>query len=119
MIFITFFVTNSENIVAIREDPSRGVIAEGAKEITIHNAEDALKLFETASKHRHVSSTNSNDQSSRSHMIFSLFICSTKTIIENDKVRGLQTITKVQTSRLNLVDLAGSERQKSTQTSGI
>ena len=37
---------------------------------------------------------------------------------ENHKVRGLQTITKVQYSRLNLVDLAGSERQKSTNATG-
>ena len=52
-------------------------------------------------------------------MIFSIFICSTKTVTENHKERGLQTITKVQYSRLNLVDLAGSERQKSTKATGL
>ena len=52
-----------------------------------------------------------NNNSSRSHAIFTLEITSLKT--KND---GVQISKR---SKLNLIDLAGSERQKQTNTAGL
>jgi hypothetical protein len=56
-------------------------------------------------RHRHVASTRENEDSSRSHSVFTLYIES-KEIVSSDSV------PRVKYSRLNIVDLAGSERQK-------
>jgi kinesin family protein 6/9 len=60
---------------------------------------DALDLLFLGDTNRVVAATSLNDNSTRSHCIFQLFI--ERTLVGSDKVRK---------SLLNLVDLAGSER---------
>lgn len=60
-------------------------------------------------RHRKVGQTAMNDQSSRSHSIFTIYI---ETSVIKD---GAQ---KIKAGKLNLVDLAGSERQSKTHAEG-
>ena len=60
-------------------------------------------------KHRKTGQTAMNDQSSRSHSIFTIYI-ETSVIKNGDQ--------KIKAGKLNLVDLAGSERQSKTQAKG-
>ncbi|KDO30870.1 hypothetical protein SPRG_04772 [Saprolegnia parasitica CBS 223.65] len=67
--------------------------------VEIHAVRDVEGLMERASRLRSVAATDMNEQSSRSHSVFSLYLKGT-----NDE-QGV-----VLEGRLNLVDLAGSER---------
>ncbi|KAF9434297.1 Kinesin-like protein kif15, partial [Entomortierella beljakovae] len=95
---------------ATREDIKRGVYVDGVTEESIHNPEDAYKLFEQGASNRHISATSMNRESSRSHTVLTLTIQS-MTLIDG--------INHIRESRFNLVDLAGSERQKQANTEGM
>eukprot|EP01125_Pyxidicula_operculata_P021568 TRINITY_DN8369_c0_g1_i1.p1 TRINITY_DN8369_c0_g1~~TRINITY_DN8369_c0_g1_i1.p1 ORF type:complete len:106 (+),score=14.95 TRINITY_DN8369_c0_g1_i1:47-364(+) len=56
-----------------------------------------------------------NQQSSRSHSIFTLYIKLKQSTTDGSSSGPTKT---TRYSRLHLIDLAGSERQKMTQTSG-
>jgi len=76
--------------------------------ISVNNYHEANKLFKLASKLRQTGHTSSNDQSSRSHCIYSFYL----KIVEEDG-----TIIR---SKLHLIDLAGSERfSKSHETNPL
>lgn len=68
------------------------------------------RLLEDGKKCRHTGATAMNQDSSRSHCIFSITV--EASLI--DKL-GVQHIT---VGKLNLVDLAGSERQSKTHSEG-
>ena len=94
----------------IREDPKKGMYIDNLTELEIVSAKKAKEALISGFKNRHVASTSMNRESSRSHLIYTLFLNSS---FEMDN--GL-VITR--TSRLHLVDLAGSERQKYTNARG-
>jgi kinesin family member 15 len=93
----------------VRENLTRGVYIDGLSEHSIKNANEAMDLLNSGLEHRKVASTAMNEESSRSHSLFTLYVESI------EKCNGL---TRSKHSRFNLVDLAGSERQKSTKSSG-
>ena len=74
------------------------------------NEEDALNQLFEGDTNRTVSHHKLNQQSSRSHCIFTIHIES-KSRVESSE--------KVIVSKLHLVDLAGSERTKKTNSEGI
>eukprot|EP00756_Hemistasia_phaeocysticola_P066881 Hpha_TRINITY_DN9560_c0_g1::TRINITY_DN9560_c0_g1_i1::g.114733::m.114733/K17914/KIF13; kinesin family member 13 len=94
----------------VREHPSLGPYVEGATHLVVNSAEAALKLLEEGGRVRRVAETNMNQQSSRSHAIFTI------RLTQLHDVGG--GVTKEKVSRLNLVDLAGSERARSTKATG-
>ena len=100
-----------DEVLKIREDPKKGMYIENLTELEITSAKKAKEALISGFKNRHVASTSMNRESSRSHLIYTLFLISS---FEMDE--GL-IITR--TSRLHLVDLAGSERQKYTNTQGV
>jgi kinesin family protein 15 len=100
---------NSENL-HIREDVKKGMYVEGVMEKDIDSVRSALELILLGLKNRHIAATNMNPESSRSHLIFTIFL-NLSTQVEGGLV-------KTRNSRLHLIDLAGSERQKSTGTIG-
>ena len=67
--------------------------------VNLKSVEECNKLFEKGLGDRRVRKTEMNDESSRSHLIFSLIIESV------DKLNG-----KKQTGKLSFIDLAGSEK---------
>ena len=77
------------------------------REIDVKSALETICLLEKGSSLRMVGGTAMNDQSSRSHAIFTITL---------EQSRGENEIIK---SKFHLVDLAGSERQSKTKAEGI
>ena len=100
-----------DEVLKIREDPKKGMYIENLTELEIASAKSAKEALISGFKNRHVASTSMNRESSRSHLINTLFL------ISSFEMDGGLIITR--TSRLHLVDLAGSERQKYTNTQGV
>ena len=89
----------------IREHPKKGVFVKDLTFITLQDTQDIQRCLDKGNKNRHVGHTSMNDQSSRSHSIFTVYL----EIEENGKIRS---------GKLHLVDLAGSERVGKTNATG-
>lgn len=101
--------SNPKNRKELKENPDTGVYVKDLSTFVINKPAELLKLLESGKNNRATSSTEMNQESSRSHCIFSI-------IIEASELKdGNQLITK---GKLNLVDLAGSERQSKTHATG-
>ena len=95
----------------IKEDAQKGVFVKSLTDIVVENEDQIAMQLEKGIKLRTVAATNMNEQSSRSHSIFTIIVeMSTK-----DPVSGKDML---RVGKLNLVDLAGSERQKKTGATG-
>lgn len=85
--------------------------------------EDALECLRKGSMARSTASTCMNDQSSRSHAVFTLTIeqspLFSSAVGDNEQANPSSELQGVTTSKLTFVDLAGSERLKKTLTTGI
>jgi len=75
--------------------------------VIVNSISDIEKTMKAGYDHRSVAATGMNDESSRSHSIFSVYI---ETSEENEKFDD----TVFKAGKLHLVDLAGSEKQKQT-----
>nr|CAB3259105.1 kinesin-like protein KIF3A [Phallusia mammillata] len=94
----------------VKERPDIGVYVKDLSMYVVNNADDMDKIMTLGNKNRSVGSTDMNEQSSRSHAIFTVTIeCSEK---------GLDGQQHVRVGKLHLVDLAGSERQVKTGATG-
>ena len=91
----------------IRSDKKKGIYIENLTEIYISTPEEIYELMEVARNTRSIASTNMNERSSRSHMLFIL------TISQNN----LDDMS-AKTGKLYLVDLAGSEKIGKTGAEG-
>ena len=93
----------------IRESKN-GVEILGVSMHPIHHSNDIMYLLNLGDESRHIASHALNSKSSRSHVIFTLYI-------EQSKVNqdGVAMRTK---SKFNLIDLAGSERAERTGATG-
>ncbi|XP_012161107.1 chromosome-associated kinesin KIF4A isoform X2 [Ceratitis capitata] len=94
-------------IVEMRENRN-GVVMPGLTEMLVSSAGETAECLLRGSTGRAVAATAMNEQSSRSHAIFTI-------TVEATKKDELSTVT---TSKFHLVDLAGSERSKKTQATG-
>ena len=70
-----------------------------------------MEVVDKGIRLRHISSTLMNDQSSRSHTVFTAVIKMIQTLESSDQ-------QVIKTSRFHIVDLAGSERAKETGAAG-
>jgi len=96
---------NNNKKLDIREDPKKGIFIKDLTYATLKDTEDIQQCLDKGNKNRHVGATSMNDQSSRSHSIFTVYL----EIEEDGKIRS---------GKLNLVDLAGSERVGKTNATG-
>ena len=69
-----------------------------------------MDVISKGSRNRHVGATNMNQESSRSHAIFTAVIKMIQTLDSGESF--------IKTSRFHIVDLAGSERTKDTGAEG-
>ncbi|KAL7299097.1 hypothetical protein TKK_0008185 [Trichogramma kaykai] len=91
----------------LREDGRAGVVVAGLKIISIHNADELLSLLAKGNKNRTQHATDANQESSRSHAVFQVYINI------SSKIDG-----QVKHVKLSMIDLAGSERASATGCKG-
>ncbi|KAI8040730.1 kinesin-like protein KIF3A [Drosophila gunungcola] len=94
----------------VKERPDIGVFVKDLSGYVVHNADDLENIMRLGNKNRAVGATKMNQESSRSHAIFSI------TVERSELAEG--GAQHVRMGKLQLVDLAGSERQSKTQASG-
>ena len=95
--------------IKLRNLGSSGVVVEGPTLMRVHSVEQAMELVRLAATRRATSSTQRNEQSSRSHAIYS-FLVSMQPRSGNS--------ADALSSKLTLVDLAGSEQLKKSGVQG-
>lgn len=101
----------------IHEDPLGGITVANATIKPIQGPQDALRCLQQGALARTTASTNMNEQSSRSHAVFTVLVRRQRVMSaeESDLPEGdLETLT----SKFHFVDLAGSERLKRTGATG-
>jgi hypothetical protein len=107
---LSTMTTYEDSKLVIREDAKRGMFIDGLTENIVKNDKSAMAMLLLGLKNRHVAATNMNAESSRSHLIFTIFMNLSYTRIDGSIIS--------RSSRLHLIDLAGSERQKATKAVG-
>ncbi|CAO3682575.1 unnamed protein product [Rhizopus microsporus] len=116
----------SNDNLKIHEDRIRGVYVTPLTEEVVTSPEDVFKIIRKGEANRHISATDYNLHSSRSHTVFQMIIeskerNSTSITMMNGRRRTLSTnrngLTKepIKISQLNLIDLAGSEKAASNE----
>ncbi|KAL7749768.1 Kinesin-like protein kif19 [Sorochytrium milnesiophthora] len=98
------------DFLELREDPHRGAVIAGLKQVETHSLAEMMDFLRRGHKCRITESTAANAVSSRSHAIVQVTI--TRRFAEGKKKR-------VQKGYLSLIDLAGSERANATQNTGV
>ena len=98
----------SKENLKIHEDRNKGIFISELTEKYVSNREEVFDLMRQGLENRVVGTTNMNQQSSRSHSLFSIIISQT-----NKK----DYISK--TGKFYLVDLAGSEKVSKTSAVGL
>jgi len=94
----------------IRENPKKGTFVKDLTYATIKDTDDTEKCLNKGNKNRHVGHTSMNDQSSRSHSLFTVYL--------EIEEKGEDGNGRIKSGKLNLVDLAGSERVGKTNATG-
>lgn len=114
---------NNSKSLKVREHPTDGPFVEGAVSAEILNFTECMKLMEIGSKNRVIATTKMNEQSSRSHAIFTITSTVTRKLddtftitVPTTAVDGDDVYTVV--SKINLVDLAGSENAITAGSTG-
>mmetsp|Transcript_20876 Transcript_20876/g.58137 ORF Transcript_20876/g.58137 Transcript_20876/m.58137 type:complete len:241 (-) Transcript_20876:14-736(-) len=105
----------------LKENPDKGVYVKDLSQVVCDSREQIAKLLEAGRKNRSTGATHMNEDSSRSHSIFTI------TIETAEKLDAKAAVAKpgkkeeespICVGKLNLVDLAGSERQSKTGATG-
>ncbi|XP_055632289.1 kinesin-like protein KIF21B isoform X3 [Toxorhynchites rutilus septentrionalis] len=101
----------------IHEDSSGGISVAGATVQPLTGPQDALRCLQQGALARTTASTQMNEQSSRSHALFTILIRRQRVMSAEESGNpdgDLETLT----SKFHFVDLAGSERLKRTGATG-
>ena len=101
---------NTSNKLELKEAPDTGVYVRDLTSYVVKSTRECDKLRDFGAKNRHVGATAMNQDSSRSHSIYTITVESCETREDGSPA--------IRMGKLNLVDLAGSERQSKTQASG-
>ncbi|CAI0405759.1 unnamed protein product [Linum tenue] len=106
--------------IQIRESTSGVITLAGSTEVAVSSLEEMSACLEQGSLSRSTGSTNMNNQSSRSHAIFTITLEQMRKLHSDcpetpDEDMGEEFFS----AKLHLVDLAGSERAKRTGSDGL
>ncbi|KAK7251004.1 hypothetical protein RIF29_33855 [Crotalaria pallida] len=108
--------------IHIRESSNGSITLAGSTEVAVSSLQEMAACLEQGSSSRATGSTNMNNQSSRSHAIFTITL---------EQMRKLHSVSpsndtseedmgeEYLSAKLHLVDLAGSERAKRTGSNGL
>ncbi|KAJ9559868.1 hypothetical protein OSB04_005028, partial [Centaurea solstitialis] len=108
--------------IQIRETSSGVITLAGSTECSVKTLKEMADCLEHGSLSRATGSTNMNNQSSRSHAIFTITLeqmPKPNTSIPGDGSSNNSTCDEYLCAKLHLVDLAGSERAKRTGSDGM
>lgn len=90
-------LSNPQNEISVREDPVNGVTVDSLNVFSSKSLESSLDFYKKGISNRKTAATQMNENSSRSHSIFTVYLeMKSKSIIKR--------------SKLCFVDLAGSEK---------
>ena len=101
----------------IKEDAVLGAVVSGMRKEAVESESEVLDWLERGMQRRHVRSTNLNERSSRSHVIFQLSFEGLTSRTDGTDRRGGAYAGRI--SVLNFVDLAGSERLSKSGSNGV
>ncbi|KAL5640684.1 hypothetical protein ACGC1H_001237 [Rhizoctonia solani] len=105
--------TVTRKALALKSDPNtNGKFISGLREIRVRSAQEGRAILKLGQINRTVFGTVANEQSSRSHAVFTI------KVLRVHKGADKEDPEEVQCARLSVVDLAGSERSKNTHTTG-
>nr|AEG74528.1 kinesin-2 motor subunit FLA8 [Dunaliella salina] len=101
-----------KNKLDVKEHKESGVYVKGLNAFVVKSVPELQNVLAVGDKNRSTGATQMNQDSSRSHSIFSI------TIEGMDKNAAANSEGHIRVGKLNLVDLAGSERQSKTGATG-
>ncbi|KAK6749392.1 hypothetical protein RB195_001788 [Necator americanus] len=105
--------------VRIHEDAQGEIYLHGVASKAVQDLHSTLEILKNGALNRTVAATNMNEQSSRSHAIFSLHIKQQRVAVAADGPSPNQAIEmELLSAKFHFVDLAGSERLKRTGATG-
>eukprot|EP00160_Parvularia_atlantis_P003051 Unigene12545_Nuclearia_a/m.38101 Unigene12545_Nuclearia_a/g.38101 ORF Unigene12545_Nuclearia_a/g.38101 Unigene12545_Nuclearia_a/m.38101 type:complete len:489 (-) Unigene12545_Nuclearia_a:502-1968(-) len=114
---INDLLTPTQRNLQIHESKQHGIYVSPLSEEIVRAPGDVMRLIKRGQTNRHVSATDYNEYSSRSHTIFQLTIESNERALPTPQKGGARADTagtgRVKLSHLNLIDLAGSEKSSS------
>ena len=93
----------------VRESEERGIFVKDLTKHIVKSLPEMLRLLQSGSTNRSVAETLMNQESSRSHAIFTIYVESSEMVEGQERFKA---------SKFNLVDLAGSERQTKSGSTG-
>ncbi|CAN1825918.1 Kinesin-like protein KIN-4C [Linum perenne] len=105
--------------IQIRETVNGGITLAGVTEAEVRCKEEMGAYLSKGSLARATGSTNMNNQSSRSHAIFTISMEQKKITLCSNGVNNDDMCDDILRAKLHLVDLAGSERAKRTGADGL
>ncbi|XP_057490138.1 kinesin-like protein KIN-4A [Actinidia eriantha] len=108
--------------IQIRESSNGVITLAGSTEVSVTTLKEMASYLEQGSLNRATGSTNMNNQSSRSHAIFTITLEQMRKL--NPAFPGDSSLNESMSeeylcAKLHLVDLAGSERAKRTGSDGL
>eukprot|EP00742_Colponemidia_sp_Colp-10_P004246 GILJ01004530.1.p1 GENE.GILJ01004530.1~~GILJ01004530.1.p1 ORF type:complete len:795 (-),score=178.48 GILJ01004530.1:126-2510(-) len=101
---------NPKNKLELKENPESGVYVKDLSSFVVKSVEEMKQVMLAGRKNRSVGGTLMNQDSSRSHSIFTVTVETSET--------GPDGENHIRVGKLNMVDLAGSERQSKTGATG-
>lgn len=102
----------------VREHPETGPYVENLTEVAVEDYYTVRQFMMYGNKNRATASTKMNDQSSRSHSVFTVNFTTVYDTPGRDEVSMVKK-RHATTSKIQLVDLAGSERVKDSGVEGV
>ncbi|KHN45180.1 Chromosome-associated kinesin KIF4 [Glycine soja] len=106
--------------IQIRETSNGVITLAGSTEVSVATLKEMAACLEQGSLSRATGSTNMNNQSSRSHAIFTITLEQMRKLnIPGDSCSNDTMNDEYLCAKLHLVDLAGSERAKRTGSDGL
>uniref|UniRef100_A0A182MZD8 Kinesin motor domain-containing protein n=1 Tax=Anopheles dirus TaxID=7168 RepID=A0A182MZD8_9DIPT len=104
-------------VFKIFEDATGGISVAGATIKPLTGPQEALNCLQQGALARTTASTQMNEQSSRSHALFTILIRRQR-VMTAEQCGNVDGDTETLTSKFHFVDLAGSERLKRTGATG-
>ncbi|CAL2040449.1 unnamed protein product [Caenorhabditis brenneri] len=108
--------------IRIHEDSRGEIVLHGVEQRSVFDMHGTMDILKNGALNRTVASTNMNEQSSRSHAIFTLHLKQQRVAVNPLDEAGEQKTGELEMEMLcakfHFVDLAGSERMKRTGATG-